>query len=500
MENEMNTAQIENVMSCRRRRDVRLVTICAAAVMFVMVHGAEAQDVDDLRQTAWGSVENHSEELIGLSDALWGYAELALQETRSAVELADYLERQGFTVERGVADMPTAFVASYGSGSPVVGILAEYDALPGLSNRVTTSRVPLNEGEPGQGCGHNLFGAASVGAAVAVKETLQRYRLDGTIVLFGCPAEETVVGKVYMAKAGIFDRLDVCLDWHPGGTTGVGFSRTRALNNFTVEFFGKTAHGAGDPWNGRSALDAVELMNHAVNMLREHVVPSTRIHYVISDGGGAPNVVPGYAKVWYYVRDLYRDGVESTYARVLKTAEAAALATETTHKVTLTTGVHSYLLNRPLTEMLDRSLRAAGEPQWSEEDHEFARAIQRELGKPEKGMFEGIGEMPAEEQPAGGGSTDVAEVSRIVPTAKLSVASWPIGSSGHAWPVVASAGGSTGHKAMLFAARVLGGAAAELMISPDVIAEAKAEFERKMEGNPYVSPIPLDQKPPIPPR
>lgn len=495
----MKATQIDKVIS-RNYRSMQAIVMMAAVLLLGSVSHVEAQDVEGLRQVAWRSVENQSEELIGLSDALWGYAELALLETKSAAELADYLEGQGFTVERGVADMPTAFVATYGSGSPVVGILAEYDALPGLSYRVDSSPTPLIEGDPGHGCGHNLFGAASVGAAVAVKDVLRRYRLDGTIVLFGCPAEETVVGKVYMAKAGIFDRLDVCLDWHPGSSTGVGFSRSRALNNFTVEFFGKTAHGAGDPWNGRSALDAIELMNHAVNMLREHVPTSTRIHYVISDGGGAPNVVPGYARVWYYVRDLYRPGVESTYAWVLKTAEAAALATETTHKVTLTTGVHSYMLNRPLTEMLDRSLHAAGEPEWSEDDHEFARAIQRELGKPEEGMFEGIKEMPAEEQPASGGSTDVAEVSRIVPTAKLSVASWPIGSPGHAWPVVACSGRSTGHKAMLFAARVLGGAAAELMISPDVIAEAKAEFERKMEGNPYVSPIPVDQKPPIPPR
>ncbi len=495
----MKVTQIEKVIS-RNYRSMQAIVMMAAVLLLGSVSHVEAQDVEGLRQVAWRSVENHSEELIGLSDALWGYAELALLETKSAAELADYLEGQGFTVERGVADMPTAFVATYGSGSPVVGILAEYDALPGLSYRVDSSPTPLVEGDPGHGCGHNLFGAASVGAAVAVKDVLRRYRLDGTIVLFGCPAEETVVGKVYMAKAGIFDRLDVCLDWHPGSSTGVGFSRSRALNNFTVEFFGKTAHGAGDPWNGRSALDAIELMNHAVNMLREHVPTSTRIHYVIPDGGGAPNVVPGYARVWYYVRDLYRPGVESTYAWVLKTAEAAALATETTHKVTLTTGVHSYLLNRPLTEMLDGSLRSAGEPQWSEDDHEFARAIQRELGKPEEGMFEGIKELPAEEQPAGGGSTDAAEVSRIVPTAKLSVAAWPIGSPGHAWPVVACSGRSTGHKSMLFAARVLGGAAAELMISPDVIAAAKAEFERKTEGNPYVSPIPVDQKPPIPPR
>lgn len=461
--------------------------------------GVDAQNIDRLRRDAWTSVEQHSQELLDLSDQVWEYAELALRETQSAAALADYLESQGFVVERGVAGMPTAFVATWGSGSPVIGILGEYDALPGLSNMLEPRQVPIIEGDPGHGCGHNLFGVASAGAALAAKEVMQRRRLSGTIRFFGCPAEETVVGKTYMARDGVFDGLDVCLDWHPGSTTGVGFSRSRALNNFTVEFFGKTAHGAGDPWNGRSALDAVELMNHAVNMLREHVRPSTRIHYVIENGGGAPNVVPGYAKVWYYVRDLYRDGVESTYAWVLKCAEAAALATETTHKVTLTTGVHSYLLNRPLTELLDANLHATGAPEWTEEEQEFARAIQRELDRPEKGMSEGIQEMPAEEQPAGGGSTDVAEVSRITPTAKISVACWPIGSPGHAWPVVVCSGTGIGQKGMLTAARVLGASIVELLVSPDVIAAAREEFERKMDGSTYVSPIPPGQKPPIPP-
>jgi len=460
---------------------------------------AGAQNIDRLRSDAWASVGRHGQELIDLSDQIWDYAELALRETQSAEALAGYLESQGFMVERGVADMPTAFVATWGSGSPVIGILAEYDALPGISNEREPRQVPVIEGDPGHGCGHNLFGAASAGAAVAAKEVMQRRRLGGTIKFFGCPAEETVVGKTYMARDGVFDGLDVCLDWHPGSSTGVGFSRSRALNNFTVEFFGKTAHGAGDPWNGRSALDAIELMNHAVNMLREHVPPSTRIHYVIENGGGAPNVVPGYGKVWYYVRDLYRDGVESTYAWVMKCAEAAALATETTHQVTLTTGVHSYLLNRPLTVLLDANLHAVGAPQWTEEEQEFARAIQRELDRPEKGMATEITTMPAEEQPAGGGSTDVAEVSRIAPTAKISVACWPIGSPGHAWPVVSCSGTEIGHKGMLTAARVLGASLVELLVSPEVIAAAREEFEEKMTGSVYQSPIPPGQKPPVPP-
>lgn len=484
-----------------RRNRLLLLSAPAALLLFsVLAAPANAQDVDRLRRQAWESVAGHEQELIGLSDALWRYAETSLREVKSSAELADYLELQGFRVERGVAGMPTAFVATYGSGTPVIGILAEFDALPGISNRAVARKEAVVEGAPGHGCGHNLFGAASVGAAVAAKEVMVRNRLPGTIKLFGSPAEETVIGKVYMARAGVFDGLDAALDWHPSDSTGADFSRTRALNNFTVEFFGKTAHGAGDPWNGRSALDAVELMNHAVNMLREHVPPSTRIHYVISDGGGAPNVVPDYASVWYYVRDLEREGVEKTYEWVLSTAEGAATATQTTYKVTLTTGVHSYLLNRPLTELLDRNLAAVGAPEWTEEEQEFARAIQRETGKPEKGMFEGIRPMPAEEIPAQGGSTDVAEVSRIVPTAKVRVASAPIDVPWHAWPVVASGGMTIGHKAMLTAARTLGGAAVELLVSPDIIRAAKEAFDRKMEGKVYRSPIPEGQKPPIPPQ
>ena len=476
-----------------------LILAASLAAGLLMPSTAAAQRVTRLHQEAWDAVDRHAGELIALGDAIWHYAETALTEYRSSEELAVYLEGQGFHVERGVAGMPTAFVAEWGVGRPVVGILAEFDALPGLSYQVATEKTPLNEGEPGHGCGHNIFGAGSVGAAVAAKEVMEARGLEGTIRLFGCPAEETVVGKVYMARDGVFDGLDCCLDWHPGSGNAVGFSSSRALNNFTVEFFGQTAHGAGDPWNGRSALDAVELMNHAVNMLREHVPTTTRIHYVIADGGGAPNVVPGYAKVWYYVRDMERDGVEKTYAWVLKCAEAAALATETTHQVTLTTGVHSYLLNRPLSEMLDEILHEIGPVEWTEEEQVFARAIQNSLGRPEVGLATDIRDMPAEERPAGGGSTDVAEVSRLTPTGKINTSCWPIGSPGHSWPIVVCSGMRIGHKGMLMAARVLGAAAVELMVSPGIVDAARAEFERKTADNPYVSPLPPGQEPPVPP-
>lgn len=465
----------------------------ASAVAPCRGQGAPPPDIDDLRRDAFASIEQQRAELCRISDAVWRFAETSLGEERSSAELADYLQAHGFAVERGIAGMPTAFVATAGSGSPVIGILAEFDALPGISNQVKPERVPVEDGAPGHGCGHNLFGAASAGAAVAANEVRERHALPGTIKLFGCPAEETVIGKVYMAKAGVFDGLDACLDWHPGQWTGVDLSSTLAMNNFRVEFRGRSAHGAADPWNGRSALDAVELMNHAVNMLREHVRPTTRIHYVIADGGGAPNVVPDHAVVWYYVRDVDRAGVEATYARVLRCAEGAAIATDTEHRVELTTAVHDYLLNRTLSELLERNLQAAGAPAWSEADHAFAKAIQRAEGVAETGMFTGIKAFPGRELPATGGSTDVAEVSRITPTAKLRVASSPEETAWHAWPVVACGGGPIGHEALRVAARALGAAAAELLVSPDVLRSARDEFAGKTAGARYVSPIPEGQ-------
>ncbi len=480
------------------RSTIRLVfSLALAALPLRAQTQASVDDLTALREAAFARVEARAESLYALSNRIWRFAETSLTESKSSKALADFLEQAGFAVERGVAGIPTAFVARWGKGSPVIGILAEFDALPGISNDAVPERAALVRGGAGHGCGHNLFAAGSAGAAIAAREVLEARGLPGTLVLFGCPAEETVIGKVYMAKAGVFDGVDACLDWHPGDKTGADYEGTRALNNFVVRFHGKTAHGAGDPWNGRSALDAVELMNHAVNMLREHVKPSTRMHYVISDGGGAPNVVPAEAAVWYYVRDLERDGVEATYARVLKCAEGAAIATETTWDVELTTGVHSYLLNRTLTELLDRNLRAAGTPAWTDGEQDFAKKLQRATGKVEKGLFVGAGELPATPQPAPGGSTDAAEVSRLTPTGKLRVACAPIDTPWHAWPVVACAGTTIGHKCVRTAARTLAAAALELFVTPEVVAAARAEFGKATEGKPYQCPIPADQKPPV---
>ncbi|MHC4685951.1 MAG: amidohydrolase [Planctomycetota bacterium] len=438
-----------------------------------------AQKTDLLKQRVIDQVDSIEAVIEEMAIKLWEYSEMALQETQSANLLVSKLDEAGFNVKTNVADMPTAFVATYGSGSPIIGILAEYDALPGVGNQAVPERKPRTDGvTSGHGCGHNLFGAASVGGAIALKELMEKNNLKGTLKLFGTPAEETVVGKVYMAKAGVFGGLDAVLEWHPGAENEVRNQTGRAMNSFEVEFFGQSAHGSADPWNGRSALDAVELMNYGVNLMREHIKPTARIHYVIPNAGEAPNVVPEYTKVWYYVRDINRAEVKKHYDRVLKIAEAAALATETTHKVHLITAVHEYLLNRPLQEALQKNLELVGAPQFTEKEQEFARSLQRVVNKEEKGFNDKIKPLPDKPGEVKGGSTDVAEVSWIVPTAGFRVT-------------------TAGRKGAVVAAKIIATTGIDLLTKPKLLKESKAFFLKATDGKPYQSPIPVNQKPPI---
>ena len=458
-----------------------------------------AQELGPEKATALAAVEALGPEIMEMSMKLWDFSEIALMEVQSAEFLADLLEEEGFQVDRGVAGMPTAFVASFGSGKPVVGILAEYDALPNIGNAVVPRKAPREDGQiHGQGCGHNLFGAGSVGAAIAIKRTMEEHGLAGTVRLYGSPAEETVVGKVYMAKAGLFDDLDAAFDWHPGTETGVRNSSGQAMNNFQVEFYGQAAHAAADPWNGRSALDAVEMMNYGANMMREHVRPTARIHYVIPSAGEAPNVVPEYARVWYYVRDTARAPVDKYYDRLLRIAEGAALATETEYKVTLLTGVHKLLLNRPLQEAVQANLELVGGPDFPEEFQEFARELQAFLEVEEVGLKMEVKPLKDEPEPPGGGSTDVAEVSWIVPEAGLSVTTAPWGIPWHSWAVSASHGTEGSVKGAEVAAKVLALSGIDVLINPDLLEEAQAFFLEKTGGKPYVSPVPADQEPVLP--
>jgi aminobenzoyl-glutamate utilization protein B len=451
------------------------------------------------KQSVIEQVDALESEIESMSMELWNYSEIALRESRSAKYLADILESEGFTLERGVADMPTAFVAEWGEGGPVIGILAEYDALPNIGNAPVPERQPRADGHAhGQGCGHNLFGAGSVGAAIALKRTMEAYGMKGTVKLFGTPAEETLVGKVYMANTGVFDGIDVTLDWHPFYFTEVTNSRGQAMNNFQVEFFGKAAHGAFDPWNGRSALDAVEVMNHAANLMREHIQPTARIHYVIPNGGEAPNVVPAYAKVWYYVRDSNRKNVIAHYEWLTQIAEAAALATQTTHKLTLITGVHELLLNRPLQEAAQANLEYVGAPAFSEDDHAFARELQKNLGLEPLGYPTEVRPLADEIQPTEGGSTDVAEVTRMAPGVSLYVATSGLNLPWHSWATAASHGRPGAAKGASVAAKTLAMTAMDFLQDEDLRKRAKAEFDEKMKEQPYTSPVPIGQKPILP--
>lgn len=465
----------------------------------VGLSAASAQDLAPPKQAALEAATELEPEVERLSMDLWTYSETALKEHDSAALLADVLQQEGFTVERGVAGMPTAFIASYGSGSPRIGVLAEFDALPGVGNAPVPRREPREDGvTSGQGCGHNLFGAGSVVGAMAMKRAMDAHDLPGTVILYGTPAEETVVGKVYMAKAGVFDDLDAVIEWHPGTDTEVRNQPGRAMNNFEIEFFGQAAHASADPWNGRSALDAVELLNYGVNMMREHVKPTTRIHYVIPRAGEAPNVVPEYAKVWYYVRDVNRESVEMYYDRILKIAEGAALATGTEHEVFLITGVHEYNLNRPLQELTEANMQLVGPPQFTDEEQAFARELQAFLEVEQDGFDDELQPLAPEPEPPSGGSTDVAEVSYITPTVGFSVTTAAANIPWHSWAATACHGTEAGVKGAVVAAKVIALTGVDLLTDPEVLAEAQAFFEEQTGGAPYRSPIPKDQAPPLP--
>jgi aminobenzoyl-glutamate utilization protein B len=460
---------------------------------------AAAQTAVPPRQAVVREVEALAAEIGGMAQSLWTYSETALRETRSAALLADRLEKEGFRVERGVAGMPTAFVATFGQGRPVLGILAEYDALPGVGNAPVPRPQPRADGvTAGQGCGHNLFGAGSVGAALALQRAIAAGALPGTVKLYGTPAEETLIGKTYMARDGLFAGVDAVVEWHTDDRNAVNNHPNQANNNFTVEFFGRAAHAASDPWKGRSALDAVELMVHGANLMREHLPPTARVHYVIPSAGEAPNVVPAYAKAWFFVRDTERAAAEAHYDWLLKIAEGAALATGTTHQVHLNTGVHEYLFNRPLQEALQRNLEAVGPAPFTEEEHAFARAIQKKLGLAAAGIDVTVKPLAAGREPPEGGSTDVAEVSRIAPTAGLLLASMGQGLPGHSWAASASHGLPGAGKVAVQAAKILALTGADLLSDPALLERARADFQKQTAGQPYRSPLPPGQKPPLP--
>jgi aminobenzoyl-glutamate utilization protein B len=458
---------------------------------------AQKQKTNPNKAAVIQSVEKHREELIKLSDQVWAFAETALKETQSAKVLADYAEAQGFKVTRGVAGMPTAFIAEFGSGRPIIGIMGEYDALPGISQKAQTTREALSPGAAGHGCGHNLFGAGSLGAAVAVKELLQAGKLKGTIRFYGTPAEEAVGGKIYMVREGLFNDLDVSLDWHPDVETAASTQSSQALVDFIVEFKGKASHAAADPWNGRSAVDGLEAFTDGVNMLREHVKPSVRMHYAIVNGGDVPNVVPEYAKVWMWVRDSKRAGVETVFARVKEIAQGAAMIAGVESTVTVHSGDYEILVNRKGAEALQKNLEFLGPITYTPEEIAFAKKIQEVQGGEQTGLDGSIQPFkPTQETPTGG-STDVGDVSWIVPEITLVATTAPANTAWHGWSVVACGGMSIGHKGMVVAAKSLSMTMVDLFENEQLRKDIRTEFEQRKGTQIYKAYIP-DGPPPIP--
>ena len=457
-------------------------------------------------------LEEREGRFVSIANQIWENPETALKESQAAKLQADDLAADGFTVTMGIADLPTAFVAEYtqGEGGPVFGFLGEYDALPGLSQERSPIQTPLVVSGPGHGCGHNLLGTGSLAAAAVVKAWLQATDTPGTVRYYGCPAEETVEGKNFMARAGCFDDVDFAISWHPGQANAPQGPTNLASDNLKFRFKGRTAHAAANPETGRSALDAVELMNIGVNFLREHVIDAARIHYVITNGGGAPNVVPDDAEVWYYVRSPQRHQVNELTDRIRKIAEGAALMTETTVEEEFISGIYNLLPNKVLINRMGEILEDIGPIEFSPEEIAFAQEIESAYPLELRESVLRSANLPIELASAGltggiypagdtsevrKGGTDVADVSWVTPTVQLRTACFPLGVPGHSWANTATAGMSIGHKGMLLAAKAMAIMAADLILHPELLAEAKAEFAESTKGRPYVSPIPAHVKP-----
>jgi aminobenzoyl-glutamate utilization protein B len=481
-----------------RVRSLRVLYPCVALLAGCAVD-ARAQAPSPAKVAAVAGVEGQRAELVGMSDQIWGFAETALRETRSAGLLADYAERHGFSVERGVAGMPTAFVATYGTGRPVVGIIGEYDALPGISQEVSTTREAAVEGGAGQGCGHNLFGTASLGAAVAVKDLIASGVLRGTVKYYGTPAEEKIGGKIYMIREGFFRDADVVLAWHPGDETKAEYEGFQANIQFLVEFHGTTAHAAGDPWNGRSASDAAELYTHGINMLREHVKPTVRMHYTVERAGDVPNVVPDYARVLTWLRDSKRAGVDALFARVQEIAKGAALMAGVEHRLTVQTGFTDLNILESGGRVVHANLTWIGPPAYTAEEEAFARALQQATGKEPVGMKAAVLPLKPIATDPPGGSSDVGDVSWVAPTLHFSLATAPKDVPWHAWPVVAASGMSIGHKGMLYAASTLAATAVDLFENAGLREAIRQEWAEKTKGVTYRWYVP-EGPPPVPAR
>jgi aminobenzoyl-glutamate utilization protein B len=469
----------------------------------------------DAKEIALKWVEDNKKHVIDVHKRTWELAEVGLQEIRTANILIDSLEKNGFTIEKGVAGMPSAFVATYGSGKPVIGVMGELDALPGISQKAVPYREPLREGAAGHGCGHNGYATTAMAGAIAAKVAMEEKNISGTIKCFGCPAEETLVGKVFMVRDGVFNGVDASLGHHPSQRNGVSLAPGNAMNSVKFEFFGRSSHAASDPENGISAMDGIELMNIGVNFLREHVVQETRMHYVVEDGGHEPNVVPPYARSWYYVRAPRRELVDQYYKRVLEIADGADKMAGTTHSVRFLTGVHEGIDNVTLGNTIVANMRYIGAPTYTEEEEEFAKELSKSLPENRKRNFLNSAvnwglpnAMKLRDvyldtniydplRPPRAGTSDVHEVAWNMPTQQFGTVYAIVASPGHSWQNVASNGTTIGEKSSVFASKVMACSVLDLLMKPEILVKAKEEWKEKMVGRKFESPLPADLKPPL---
>jgi aminobenzoyl-glutamate utilization protein B len=492
--------------------------IVVALVAWLTVHGFEssrtALATRDLPATAKSDemlpathtdlvryLDGVQSQLVAMNQDIWNYAELDLEEHRSSSRLVKPLQKAGFTVREGASGMPTAFVAEFGKGRPIIGILAEYDALPELSQEIGGARKAIAGRNAGHGCGHCALGTAAVGAGLAVKQAMEKHKLPGTVRLYGTPAEETVIGKVYMTLDGQFSDLDACLHWHPGTKNYTWYATSKALISAKFTFTGLPAHASGSPDKGRSALDGVELMNVGANYMREHVPQTNRIHYVITNGGAQPNVVPATAQVWYYVRADRHEDAERQFDWLVDIADGAAKMSRTKVRLQIDTDCHEVIPNLPLSKVVQRNFERIGPPIFDDADRKLARLLQEPLRtdfavREEKPLHEEVEPLPAQPKPATGGSTDVGDVSWYIPTSGLSAACFPLGSPGHSWQNVAAIGSPMGHKGMMVAAKVLACTTVDLLQEAKTLKEAKADLQTRLKGRSYTTRIPKGQKAP----
>lgn len=466
-----------------------------ANILFAQGNGKK---VEKAKETALQYLNENGGDFGVIAQQIWELAELGYQEFESSALLQNKLKSEGFEVKAGVAGMPTAFTASYGSGRPVIAILGEFDALPGVSQ----AAVPYQEERPnanaGHACGHHLFGSGSAAAASAVKNWLAQSGVSGTIRFYGTPAEEGGAGKVYMVRAGLFEDVDVVLHWHPGSRNVANPGSSLANKSAKFRFYGKASHAAGAPERGRSALDGVEAMNYMVNLMREHVPQQTRIHYVITRGGEAPNVVPAFAEVFYYVRNPEADNVKKLFERVVAAAEGAAQGTGTKMEYEVIHGIYNLVPNEVLQKIMHKNLVQTGGMEYTEEEMAFAEKIIATYPDIKANLESANMVAPyAQPQGSGYGSTDVGDVSWVVPTAGMSAATWVPGTSAHSWQAVAAGGTSIGRKGMLIAAKTLALTAIDLFHNPEIAQKAKQELEDKRGQNFVYESLLGDREPPL---